>query len=105
MIGTTLVIESHEEIVYPSISVCSRTRADEYRNRSDLSLFHRTVNLSRIVSSISLFYKNDTGHMKRMEIRPENQDIENMDKIDTILYGHLALQIYADAEERYTNVM
>ena len=75
---------------------------DEYRNRSDLSLFHRTVNLSRIVSSISLFYKDDTGHMRKMEIRPENQDIENMDKI---LYGHFALQIYAEEEERDTNVM
>ena len=101
MIGTTLVTESHKEITYPSISVCSRTRADEYRNRSDLSLFHRTVNLSRTVSFIRMFYKRDTGHMQKMDIRPDNQDMDNMEEL---LYGHFALQTYAKAEERNTNV-
>ena len=79
MIGTTSVMESHEEVMYPSISICSRRRRDEYRNKSDLSLFQRSVNLSTTVHELGLYRKNDTGHMQKMIVKPSNGDMENRD--------------------------
>ena len=83
MIGTTSGFESHEEVMYPSISVCSRRRGDEYRNKSDVSLFQRSVNLRSILRELRLFRKNDTvdtGH-EQMIIRPSKEDVEYRDKI------------------------
>ena len=79
MIGTTSIMESHEEVMYPSITVCSLRGGDEYRNQSDLTLFQRSVNLSTVVQKLRLYRKNDTGHMQTMTIKPGTEDMKNRD--------------------------
>ena len=72
-------MESHAEVMYPSITVCSVRGEDEYRNKSDLSLFQRSVNLSTSVLELRLYRKNDTGHMQKMTIHPSSEDMEKRD--------------------------
>ena len=90
MIGTTSGFESHEEVMYPSISVCSRRHGDEYRNESDLSLFQRSVNLSTTIHYITLYQKDETGH-KQLIIKPTDKDMENRDKtvVDNMPKNHI----------------
>ena len=81
MIGTTSVEESSEEILYPSISVCS-LRKHRYHSfkTQNLSLFHRALNLSELIVSVELWYKNESGEVHKMHIDPSYDNLEDRDK-------------------------
>ena len=84
MIGTTSVEESSEEVLYPSISVCS-LRSHNYISltSNNLSLFQRALNLSELMVSVDLWYKNETGNVNRMHIDPRYDNLE--DREDNLL--------------------
>ena len=79
MIGTTSGFESHKMVAYPSISVCSRRTGDEFRNKSDLSLFKRSLNLKRLVRYAVVYQQNGTEY-RQMKITPGNDETENRDE-------------------------
>ena len=89
MIGTNSIEESSEEILYPSITVCSRAKeytpnlsnsllAMGYTN--DTSAFHQSQNLSEMVLWLSLWQRNDTGNLEMIGINPTDGKFENRDK-------------------------
>ena len=89
MIGTNSIEESSEEILYPSITVCSRTKgyttnmansslAEGYTN--DTSAFHQSRNLSEMVLWLSLWQRNDTGNLEMIGINPTDGKFENRDR-------------------------
>ena len=76
------MMESNEEVTYPSISVCSSRQGEEYHNRSDLSLFQRSANLSNTIKLLKWYQKSDTGHIQKMSLTPSNGELENRDLND-----------------------
>ena len=82
MIGTTLIEESHEEILYPSITVCpKRARVNNF-NGQNLSIFHRSLNLSEVIHTLRFHQRNRTGHWYKEVYRPmesiEKEDIRDI---------------------------
>ena len=80
MIGTTSVEESSEEVLYPSISVCSiRERLLLNLTQQNVSSFHRSLNLSEWILSIEMWKKNDSGSLEKIILGPKHGNIEDRD--------------------------
>ena len=79
--------ESSEEVLYPSISVCS-LRSHNYISltSNNLSLFQRALNLSELMVSVDLWYKNETGNVNKMHMDPKFDNLEDRD--DNLLKKH-----------------
>ena len=75
MIGTTSVMESEEEIMYPSISVCSVRRGDKHHNASHTS--QRSFNLSHVMASVEVYQRNNIGLIEKKTISPIVEDFED----------------------------
>ena len=74
MIGTTSIEESHEEILYPSITICpkrySGPRIMNVFNGTNFSIFHRTVNMSEVMHRLRYYKRNLTGHWYKEVYEP-----------------------------------
>ena len=80
MIGTTSIEESSEEVLYPSISVCSVRRQSFFNsNNNNLSIFHHSLNLSELILGIRMWKKNDSGHLEKITVGPAYGNLENRD--------------------------
>ena len=98
MIGTTSGFESHEEIMFPSITVCLRRRGDEYLNKTNYTLFHRPVNLKKNIVSVVVYEKNDTGHIQMRNFRPHVADMENRHQLIIDLSMLLCFLIHSNCD-------
>ena len=80
MIGTTSIEESSEEVLYPSISVCSVRRKLFFDSTNNsLSIFHHSLNLSELILSIQMWKKNDSGNLEKITLGPANGNLEDRD--------------------------
>ena len=78
MIGTTSVMESNEEILYPSISACSIRPGDKHYNASHTS--QRSLNLSSIIAYAGFFKKNESGHIEKQIIATTKEGLKDRDE-------------------------
>ena len=80
MIGTTLMEESHEEILYPSFTVCPKRASGNVFNGQDLSIFHRSLNMSEVIHTLRFYQRNRTGHWYMETYRPHEskEDIRDI---------------------------
>ena len=78
MIGTTSVMESNEEILYPSISACPVRRGDKHYNASYTS--RRSLNLSNIIAYAGVLKKSESGHIETKIISPSKEGFTDRDK-------------------------
>ena len=79
MIGTTLIEESSEEILYPSITVCSKISRNEF-NGQNLSIFQRSFNMSEVIHTLRFYQKNITGHWNKQVYRPMEGSFCSMER-------------------------
>ena len=79
MIGNTLVVKSSTEILYPSISVCSK--ADIIDLEKNQSVFqHYSLNLSKLILRVEIWQRNiTTSELQKIVIEPIDGKLENRD--------------------------
>lgn len=75
MIGTTSDMESNADVLYPSITMCSRRISDTFKNSYNMSsISRRSVNLSTTILRLELYVRNDNGEVEQMTIEPNNSE-------------------------------
>ena len=88
MIGTTSDMESYANVLYPSITMCSRTKSDVLRTSNNMSTIHqRSWNLSNTFISLELHVRNGNGMVERIYIRPQDGDTENKYTFNIFLFA------------------
>ena len=80
MIGTTSIEVSHEEIMYPSFTVCPHHGPEDVINGQNLSIFHRSLNMSEVIHTLRFYRRNRTGHWYKETYRPHEskEDIRDI---------------------------
>ena len=85
MIGTTSDMESNADVLYPSITMCSRRKSDEYKSGYNMpAINQRTLNLSNTLYKLEMYVRNNNGEVEKVTVEPNNSDSK-------IVYGHFAL--------------
>ena len=69
MIGTTSIDERHEEILYPSITVCPKKVPQTAFNGTNFSIFQRSLNMSEVMHNLRFYQRNKTGHWNKETYR------------------------------------
>ena len=78
MIGTTSDMESYADVLYPSITMCSRRKSDAFKISYNMSAIRqRSWNLSNTFNSLELHVRNDNGVVEKINIMHSNNNTEN----------------------------
>ena len=66
-------MENNAEILYPSVTMCSRTQNDYYITSYDMSsISQRSLNMSSILVSLSIRKKNINGDIEQLYLNQSN---------------------------------
>ena len=70
-------MENNEEILFPSITMCSRRERDFYMTSYDMSsISQRSLNMSNIFLSL-VIYRNFNGEIQRLTLKPDNLEADS----------------------------
>ena len=100
MMGTTSDMESNADILYPSITICSRRESDEYMTSYNMSsMSQRSLNLSNIFVRLELYVRDINGDIKNILLETNNIKGENRYKIMVILINKYSMTFSKNFQE------